>query len=171
MKVAVIALLAFACFAQNASQPASTNEPRTADQWRREYQQVLIRRSNIARMNLDFVHKQQSLGAAVDATEAESLAVNMERDLAAFRAGLIAELPHPALTAAMVEARDQYRTLTKRAIELAEQSIARIAKGYESGKNTPADVQESIFRLNDLELELVAFEAGLELPQHVMRRP
>ena len=163
---AAIALLTFASFAQTAPSRAGGGETRTRDQWRGEYRKILAERVDTARASLEYSRQRQQLGAATDTEvyEAESMAVATERAVAAFDGGLIAELPRQSLAAASTDARDRYRTLTKRAVDIAEQEYRRLVEQRGLGMNNVREILEAQLRWMDLRLELAAFEAGLELP-------
>lgn len=166
LKLAGLLLVALGCFAQNAQQRTSDTSSRTPEQWRSEYRKALQDRLTAASGYFDYVKKQNELGIPVDLLGTERLALEMDRDLAAFDAGMIAERPRQSLTPAMTQARERYRQMAKRDIELSEQIYEKALKSYQLGSNQQVDLIKAQLRFANSKLEILAFEAGLELPPH-----
>ncbi len=160
--------IAAASFAQTSQQPARPDESaRTPQEWRQEYRQLLQQGQTAASGCLNYVRQQQQLGAKsdIDIAKVETIRLNLERELAAFDGGLIPEQPRAAATTAAIEARNRYRILTKRVIELAEQQNIQARKDYENGKNNAFDVLIAELKLIEVRRDLAAFEAGFAVPR------
>jgi hypothetical protein len=122
-----------------------------------------------AQKAVDYVEKQTQLGqgSPLDGYGAQTLLVQLRRDLAAFEGGLVPALPPAPQTSEGIAARRRFREQLQAEIGLAEKGLLAEQAKRELGATSEADLLRAQLRHLDLQLEAAAFDAGLSFPRRV----
>ena len=144
---------------EQADRPAPANQAEA----RKTFRGMLEKGLAVTRAYVDYMHQQVSLGAIgeTDTYDAQAIASRLQAQVSAYDAGLFPKQPSSPGTAQARLAREDYRKSLATALEFAVKSYNAALRNYMLGITQQSDVIRASLKLQDVDAQLAAFDAGL----------